>query len=266
VKKQKLLTPVRPNVGVELAYRRKLERLIDEMSASVIYWVSAAYKKNEPAMAQDAIPADYLRRLMKKLARRWMSRFDDAANELAEYFAKAASERSDAALKAILKRAGVSIEFKMTPAQRDILSATVNQNVSLIKSISGNYLAQVDGSVMRSVQTGRDLASLTKDLREHHGVSKRKAAMISRDQNNKATSAMNRARQIELGIKEAVWLHSAGGKEPRPKHVAFSGKRYDVVKGAPIGDKEEYVFPGQEINCRCVCKSVLPDLTAYQGI
>ena len=269
-KRPKTITPVRPNEGIEAEYRKKLTRLVDEMANSVVYWIRSAYRNNEPVMAQDVSPADFLKKVMKNLARRWLKRFDETAPELAAYFAQAVQTRSDASLKAILKRSGLSIEFKMTPAQRDILDATVNANVGLIKSIPQQYLAQVEGSVMRSVQAGRNLSTLSSELRTHHGVSRRKAALISRDQNNKATSAMNRARQVELGITEAIWLHSAGGNEPRPTHVAQSGKKYSVVDGwfdpSAANGRGKRIFPGEEINCRCVSRSVLPDLTAFQGI
>ena len=57
---------------------------------------------------------------------------------------------------------------------------------------------------------------------------------------------------------EAIWLHSAGGKEPRPSHVAFSGKRYSLKKGVVLDPKEGIVWPGTAIRCRCVPKPVIP--------
>ena len=74
-----------------------------------------------------------------------------------------------------------------------------------------------------------------------------------------------RARQVELGITEAVWRHSGAGKKPRPKHVAASGKRYDVAKGMKIGDKGQWVLPGEEINCRCTSESILPGIAPLKG-
>ena len=45
---KRLLPPVRPNAGTEALYRRKLQALIREMNASVLYWIRAAYRANEP--------------------------------------------------------------------------------------------------------------------------------------------------------------------------------------------------------------------------
>lgn len=250
--------PVRPNLSIEIAYRKRVQALVDDMHRSVLHWVKVAFRSNEPEIAQDELPATTMKRAVGRMARRWQSRFDEAAPELADYFGKSVSRRSDASLRRILHDGGFTVEFKMTRAQRDIVRATVDANVGLIKTIPQKYLNDVRGSVLRSVQSGRKLDDLAKEIEHTYGVTTRRAALIARDQNNKATSALSKARRIELGLFEAVWLHSGGGKHPRPKHVAASGKKYDVRKGLPIGDKGQYVSPGEEIGCRCVSKAVVP--------
>jgi uncharacterized protein with gpF-like domain len=113
--------------------------------------------------------------------------------------------------------------------------------------------------VMRSVQTGRDLGRLAKDLQKQFGVTKRRAALIARDQNNKATASMTRVRQVQLGITEAIWVHSGAGKHPRPTHVKAGrdSVRYDVSKGWFDPDAKQWIWPGILVNCRCVSKPVI---------
>ncbi|MGO4337857.1 phage minor head protein [Labrys sp. KB_33_2] len=256
---EKVLRPVHPNAGIEAEYQRRLNRLIGEMHRSVLYWLSSAYRANQPRIAADETPADALRRAMREMASRWLKRFDEASSKLAEWFGQSVQNQSSAALKKILKDGGISVEFKMTPAMRDVLDATVNQNVSLIKSIPQQYLGQVEGSVMRSVQTGRDLATLSKELEARFGVTKRRAAFIARSQNNLATTAMSRARQLELGLDEAVWVHSGGGKTQRRSHVKASQARtrFSVAEGWLDPDVGEHIWPGQLPNCRCVSRAVV---------
>lgn len=259
-----ILAPVRPNLGIQAAYRRRLTVLVEQMHKSLSYWLEAAYKANPPKIAQDELSSSALRVAMRKLSRRWLRNFDLAAKKLADYFAQDISERSDAQLKKILKDGGFSVEFKMSAAQRDVLNATIQENVSLIKSIPREYLTRVEGMVMRSVQTGRDMKQLSDDLQTAFGVSKRRAAIISRDQSNKATAMLTRARHLELGITENVWVHSRGGKTPRPTHVKAGedGVTFDVAKGwydPAVGD---YIWPGTLINCRCVGR---PVIKALQG-
>jgi uncharacterized protein with gpF-like domain len=63
-----------------------------------------------------------------------------------------------------------------------------------------------------------------------------------------------------LGITEAVWLHSGGGKVPRPTHVRNNGRRYSVAEGWLDPAEGRRVFPGELINCRCVSRAVMPGL------
>lgn len=257
----KILNAVRPNAGVEVAFRKRLLKELDEMHDSVMYWLLAAYRAHPPRIAQDAVPANELRDALAKLSRQWLHRFDELAEWLADYFATDIMERSDGALKNALRRAGFSVKFRMSQDMRDILQATVHENVSLIKSIPRQYLTQVEGIVMRSVQTGRDLGQLSSDLQQRLGVSKKRAALISRDQNNKATSAFQRVRQMEMGVEQAIWMHSHAGKKPRPTHVKMDGRRYDVKQGMWDPAEGRYIFPGELINCRCTSRSVIPGFT-----
>lgn len=256
-----ILTPIHPNVGLQTAYRRQLDRLIDEMHKSIAYWLSVAYKANLPEthrIALDASPAKALQEIVRRLTKRWQRRFNEAAPTLAEYYATAMSKRVDGTLQSILKQAGISVSFKMTAAANDVMQATIGEQVGLIRSIAQQHLGEVQGLVMRSVSTGRDLASLSTQLRARYRVTKRRAALIARDQNNKATATMLRVRQDGLGIEEAIWMHSHAGKEPRPSHVAMNGKRYSVVEGMFDPAIQKYIWPGTEINCRCSSKSIIP--------
>jgi uncharacterized protein with gpF-like domain len=259
-RRSKTLAPVRPNEGIRRGYQRRIDTFIKRMHADITAEITRQYAALPPELASDAIPAAELGALMRRLKTRWMRRIDGLAPDLAGYFATAAADRSDAVLKSMLKKAGFTVAFKLTASQNDILQATVTENVNLIKSIASVHLDQVEGLVMRSVTAGRDLHVLAKGLQEQLGVTRRRAAFIALDQNNKATSALQRNRQIELGLK-ARWLHSGGGKVPRPDHVAFSkgrdgGPIYDPKEGALISGKR--IWPGQLIGCRCVACAVLP--------
>ena len=262
----KTIPPVRANEGLESAYLQKLDKLIDDMNASLLYWLRAAYKANTPEMAQDDSPASAMRDAMAKLSRRWLRQFDDAAPDLGRWFAMKAADRSDNVLKSILREAGFSVQFKMTAAANDVMHATIGEQVGLIRSIAQQHLSEVQGLVMRSVAAGRDLGTLTKEIEQRYGVTKRRAALIARDQNNKATASMTRVRQEGLGITHAYWIHSHGGKHPRPSHVKAGKDKmiYEVSKGALIDG--DYIWPGTLIGCRCTCKAILPTQAIRMGL
>ena len=255
--KEIVLKPVHSNAGIRAAYRRKLLALIDAMQDSYVYWLRAQYREKPPRMAQDATPAKELERELRKLGIRWQKQFDKAAPKLAAYFAKAASQRSDAALRSILRKGGFSVKFTMTPAMRDVLQATVAENVSLIKSIASEYHTQVSGLVMRSVTAGRDLSFLTDELEERYGITRRRAANIALSQNNMATTALRRVREGELGLDDGIWLHSGGGKHPRPTHVRQSGEHFSISKGWRDPATGKIIWPGTEPGCRCTYRVVV---------
>lgn len=262
---EKLLRPIRANVGIEAAYRRKLVAVIDEMSDSVEVWLPAAMRRNPAravAMAADESPMEALQREIQSLAERWIRQIDAMAPKLAEWFSFAVGKRSSAALRQILRDAGFTIEFQMTDAMLDVLAATVAQNVALIRSIPRQYFLEIEGMAMRAVQAGQDLGPFAKELRARYGVTKRRAAFIARDQSNKATASLTRVRQLEAGLTEAVWYHSHAGKTPRPSHAKAGreGVHYDIRKGWFDPHEQKFIQPGELINCRCFGRPVLPGM------
>lgn len=250
------LPATRPNAGVQAAYRKRLDRLVDEMQRSLTYWLKATYRSNTPEIAQDESPAMALNRMMRGLAQQWQRKFDQAALPVAQKFSDASMSAADISLRDALRQKGFTVQFQMTATANDVFQATVAENVGLIKSIAAEHLQDVQGMVMRSVTQGRDLEGLAKDLERRYQVTKRRAAFIARDQNNKATATITRVRQQGLGIKQARWLHSRGGKKPRQSHVAANGELYEVDKGMLIDG--DYIRPGELPNCRCVAQSVIP--------
>lgn len=256
----KVLRGVRPNAGVAAKYRKALTALIKQMHDETMAIIAPTYQENPPEMAADATPANQLSNAMRQLSSRWLSNFDNLASRLGDYFATDVSDRSDIQLRRILKQSGFTVDFSMTPAMRDVIESVVHENVSLIKSIPQQYLNNVEGSVMRSVQAGRKLSTLTEELQSHYGVSRRRAELISRDQNNKATAALNRVRQTELGIEEAIWRHSHAGKVPRATHVKMDGKKYSVKEGMYDSAEGRRIQPGELINCRCFSQPIIQGL------
>lgn len=254
----KVARPVWANAGTASRYRRQMLLLIDEMARSVEFWLGAQRKATPPVLASDATPSEQMRLEFERISERWQTRFDDMAPKVAETFVKNLFRSTDSAMRQALREAGWSIQFTLTPAMRDAFEASLAENVGLIKSIPAQYLQEVEGIVMRNYAAGRDLKSMAADIRGRYHVAADRAVLIARDQANKGSAIVQRARQLELGIKQSIWMHSHAGKEPRRSHVAMNGKIYEVDKGMYDPDVKAFIFPGQLINCRCTSRSVLP--------
>src|ERR1041385_5686755 len=146
--REKTLSPVRPSRAIEGAYRERLDRLVGAMIRSTDHWLTAAYRRNEPHLARDELPATALTRRMRQLGRYWQRKFDALAPDLARWVAVKVPDRSDASLRSILRRGGLSVRFKMGRAAQDVLRATIEENVSLIRSIPPQHFGRIEGAVL----------------------------------------------------------------------------------------------------------------------
>jgi SPP1 gp7 family putative phage head morphogenesis protein len=141
---------------------------------------------------------------------------------------------------------------------KQILKASTIETVSLIKSISAEYLSGVQQAVVRSIASGRGLADLVPFLEKKKSITVRRARMIAHDQTRKAYNNLNRARMEKVGLKKFRWLHTGGSAHPRQLHIDYNGKIFSF-DNPPIIVKEtgERGFPGQAINCRCRMQAVI---------
>lgn len=271
--------PTLPNAGVEAAYRRKLDALLDRMSKEVSAEILAAYAENQnesaQPLSQDAVMPPgggelWVSQIIDGLLEKWVNIFDQESQSLASWFTNQVASHSRRGANNALKEAGLTIKLTMSPQTQRIIENAIDENVGLIKSIPSKYLDDVRGMVDESVKKGRDLGGLTKGLEEKYGISRRRAVVISRDQSNKATEALTVSRYKEVGITEAIWVHRSGSKEPRKSHLKMNGKKFKLDgpdKGLYDEDVGRNVMPGELINCRCTCRPVIPEQpVAARGI
>ncbi len=283
-KRDIVLGAVVPSSQTEAAYRRDMAKAIANMSASYEYWLRSKYRRAldtnmaagrlpDPERAQDADgdapappgPSRSIGDLFTELARlrdHWAKHFETLAGKLASQALQAMYKDNTFSWGSKLKRAGFDIQLQLSPAQQTILKAKVPENVALIRSIQQDYHKDVEGIVSRNFLKGRDLATMADEIKERGDVSTRRAALIAHDQSNKATAQMNAARQQELGLNWATWIHSSAGKEPRATHVRAGREQwiFDTQSGINFGDSFGQVLPGEAINCQCHSRTIIPAL------
>ena len=257
-KKPILVKPVRPSAAEAAWYRKRLEKLIEAMHASVSYWVTSQWGRS--GLATDRSPQQEFDKLFRKMSKQWKKTFAASAKDVAKSFANKNRRHHDLAFRTALKNAGFAVSFQTTPAIDAALGGAIEESVGLIKSIPEQYFSDLQARVLESVQAGRHMKQLTKDLEHVYGVTKNRAALIARDQNNKITAVIHKLRQKQVGITKAQWVHTTASKTPREEHAAWGdeGAVYDVDKGMYSDEDGEYVWPGTPINCGCTCLSVVP--------
>ena len=277
-----------PNAGIEAWYARNLKALVRHMAKATEREVLAAYE--ERLMAQDrarwgdSLDAEFLE-VLEAIFGRLRVRLDTAARLLAGKLSRDTGSYTWKNVNAALKEAGFTVEMGLTAREAAEMQKIIEANVRLIKSIPDQYFDRVREAVGESFAKGRDLHGLSETIepwievkgkekrRERMGpeealkrekeIAERRAAIIARDQNNKATHALTSARYQEMGLTRAIWMHRPGGKVPRPTHMAMYGLEFDLNVGLfdPDPKVNKPIQPGELINCHCTMKPVLPRLT-----
>lgn len=251
------------NAGVSSRYVKRLASLVAQMTAQVNREVIRLFE-GEAAAAFFATDARSVgseaRILVNSLQQRFNDLFAKRAKALAESMVKDAEKASASATHASMQKlsGGLSMKTSFTnPALSNIYKAAVAENVGLIKSISQQYLNDVQGAVMRSITTGNGLQDLVPALQKYEGVTHRRARNIALDQTRKTYNSINKGRMQAIGIKKFKWHHSGGGAHPREDHVAMDGKIYRF-DDPPVIDQRtgERGIPGQAVNCRCTMSPV----------
>lgn len=233
-----------------------LNHMIEEMHKTTLRELRAAFREPEaPGAGMDASFASSVSRVLTKMREKFMGIFSARSLKLAEYLNRSVSAASASQLRESLKEVSGGLTLKtdvISGPVAEVMKAGVKEGVALIKSIPDKYFLDIEGAVMRSIQSGRGMADLQPFIERLGHSTKKRAALIARDQTSKATTALNRARMEALGVRQFEWLHSGGGKEPRELHIALSGRIFSFDDPPVIDERTgERGFPGQLINCRC---------------
>lgn len=250
------------SAAVSTRYVLALTALTAQMTAQVKREIVKLFASDTAGahFGEDASIASQARILTASLTDRFQALFDKKAQPLAETMVAGADKASTSALHSSLQKlsGGLSLKTSVSdPTLQNIYKASVAENVGLIKSIASEYLQKVQGSVMRSITTGRGLQDLVPAIEEYEGQTHRRAKNIALDQTRKAYNSINKGRMEKIGVQQFEWIHSGGGAHPREDHIELDGKIFSFDK-LPIIDSRtgERGIPGQAINCRCTMAPV----------
>ena len=217
--------------------------------------------KTQQKLAQDAADSKdrgfsvLAKELLDKLTKKFNRLFDNAALPLAEAMWKHSTTASAAALSNSLKKltGGVTLQTSIvSKGLKTIAEAAIAENVALIKTIPRQYLAKIEGAVMRSITTSNGLQYLIPKIAKYSKQTKRQIQNTAYDQTRKAYNSINKQRMMSAGVNKFIWRHSGGGQKPRQDHIKMDGKVYSFDK-LPVIDRStgERGIPGQAINCGC---------------
>lgn len=254
---------LRVAVSIETRYQAALNLQIDKMVKETEREVLAlfgAFGHDGTDYAFDASIASQARILTNALMSKFDALFARVAAPIAYTMVDQVDKNSESTLKSSLKELSGNMSFKtdvLTGPLNDVLTATVAENVNLIKRVPEKYLNDIQGMVMRSIQTGS--VNIQEELGKYNVSVRNWAANTSRDQVRKAYNGINKGRMLALGLKKFEWVHSQGSNKPRPLHKNVLNGQIFSFDDLPVIDERtgEKGIPGQAPNCRCQMRPVM---------
>ena len=253
--------------GVADRYAQKLVKLADQMTSTTRKEIEKLYAHPDvqeyfKGFAQDISPASQARILTNKLKLQFDQLFAQAAAPDAQSMVDEANDVSATNMAASLTELSGGLKFDtsiITGTMKEFMTATVANNVSLIKSIPSEFFRDVQQAVLSSIADGKGLADLQPFFENQEGVQQRRAKNIALDQTHKAYNGLNKGRMQHNGIQKFEWVHSGGGIHPRLLHLDTLNHRVFSFDKLPIIDDStgERGIPGQAINCRCTMVPVI---------
>ncbi|MGD8707076.1 MAG: hypothetical protein PVI88_00145 [Nitrosopumilaceae archaeon] len=283
--------------SVERKYAKWLQSMMQQIIEPATEFVRANvgnWIKEYAEMTADAYPGDLrvnIEDIEKTLKQIYEERGEEVRTLIADFGFQVSGQNIQQWKKFTKKVLGV--EFVITePWEIEIIKAWAEDNFTLVKSLSQEYIKKVNTIVSEAVTTGRTAGYLVKQptFKEiEQGVFRKlkkwnknyaeyRTRLIARDQVGKLQGQFTQRRQEDAGIDSYFWV-TAGDERVRgnpagpwknavPSHYIMSGVlcRWDNVTLYSENNGKTWkkrkakmpkAHPGQEIQCRC---SAIPNM------
>lgn len=256
--------PLRVAVTIEDRYARRLLRHIDAMIKVTDKAIEDIFTSEDYAgkYAMDANIGSQARITMNALNNTFETLFAQIAGPISEQMIDSVDDASAIDLKMSLREIAGHYSFDtdiLTGELRESLTAATQESAGLIKRVPTQYLGQIQGDVMRSIQSGRGLADLKPQLEKRNVEIRNWAHNVAMDQTRKAYAGINKGRMKALGVTKYEWVHSGGSNHPRAYHRDVLNGKIFSVDNPPIIDPKtgERGHPGTAIFCRCTMRPIV---------
>jgi SPP1 gp7 family putative phage head morphogenesis protein len=113
-----------------------------------------------------------------------------------------------------------------TGSSGQTLAEFLARNTALIRDVSDQTRGRISDIVFRNLPLRTPLRDVAKEISEATRLAKKRSLRIAMDQTQKLGAALDRDRQLQVGITKFVWKHS-GKEHYRPHHLARDGKTFD---------------------------------------
>jgi hypothetical protein len=162
--------------------------------------------------------------------------------------------------EAILAATSIQLDTVLTEFDvSETVEAVLARNVELIRDISTQARGRIADIVFRGFTARTPARQVGKEIMEAVEMGRTRANNIAADQSRKMSSALDEARQEEVGVKHFIWRHS-GKLHFRQEHKDRDGTLYKWKAGGPgPGRDPPSDKPGYLPYCGCQAQAALID-------
>jgi hypothetical protein len=146
--------------------------------------------------------------------------------------------------------------FKM-PAKKTVDFLRHRQN--LLSGVPDEIHKEVEDTLSEGIDKQESLPDLTKRIKDKFAeIYKGRGKVVADTETAAAYSYSRNEAMKQAGITRKKWLHSPLAKEPRPEHIAMSGKIVPFDEPFPTGDPplmyphDPNGSPEDVISCHCI--------------
>ena len=260
-----------PPLALERKYAKDLVALVLAMTRDYAQIAKIYKDKRHQIVQDDTWGINDLDKRLDSLGEKWRKRFEEFADSNSPQVVNQVLKQSDLQIKEILKdwfaeKRFMLLDQHISNPLRQVMKASVEYNVSLIKSLHYQYAERVRGAVYRAVAGGGSLGDLKRALVKYAGMETRRAKLVAGDQVRKIFVSVSNRRLNDLGITKRKWVYTYASKDPRDYHKRkFNGdySQYPKVNGLnglifdvdnpPIIDEKtgERGYPSVLPFCKC---------------
>lgn len=166
-------------------------------------------------------------------------------------YARRVSEHDRRQIQRIVRRVYNENYSRAEPWLDDLIAAWERENLKLIRSIPQQYVDNLQGTVIRTINEGRSATDLKNTIRATYDQPVNRAKLISNDQIGKLHSNIVQFQQEGVGIREYEWDTIIDGRE-RAAHRRRNGETFKW--SSPPSDGH----PGTAVHCRCRARPIWP--------
>jgi SPP1 gp7 family putative phage head morphogenesis protein len=184
------------------------------------------------------------------------------ATETAQQAVSFAMRQANLSLASIGAPADLGVNPLATDANlRRLVESWTTKNVELIQSVGEQARVSIQETVLTGYANGASWRSIVEEVEKglngnagRFRTVENRAKLIARNEIGNLNSALMKYRFTDAGIQQYVWI-TAGDERVRASHRVLAGNTYSIEGDlqAPGG-----IFPGSEIQCRCVPQPLPP--------